>query len=92
MRTTQGFPELSIPSFCLGEALLQLPDSGIEIVEFELLLVTVVLYILDQLLQVYVFCILVDEVLLSAFEIASQFKFLLGCFNLTLFTPIVVFL
>ena len=60
--------------------------------EFELLLVTVVLYVLDQLLQVYVFCILVDEVLLSAFEIASQFKFLLGCFNLTLFTPIVVFL
>ena len=60
--------------------------------ELELLSVIIVLYLLDYLLKVDVFCILVDELLLCAFEITCQFKFLLSCFNLVEFAPLVVFL
>lgn len=60
--------------------------------KFELLLVIVALYLLNQLLEVDVFCILVDELLLCAFKITCQFEFLLGCLNFMEFAPLVVFL
>ena len=52
----------------------------------------IVLHLLDYLLQGDIFCVLVDELLLSAFEIACQFKFLLSGYDLLQLASLVVFL
>ena len=92
MRATQVIAQLSIPCFCLSEALLELSDHVIKIVELKLLLVVVALYLLHQLLELYVFCILVDELLLRPLEFACQLELLLSGFNFFLSTSLIIFL
>lgn len=52
----------------------------------------IVLHLLDYLLQGDVFSVLVDELLLSALEVARQFKFLLSRCNLLQLASLVVLL
>lgn len=60
--------------------------------ELKLLLVVVALYLFHQLLKLYVFCILVDELLLCPLKFASQLELLLSGFNFFLSASLIIFL